>query len=36
VLHTGTTIGTAEGKLIDARGKTFAHATTTCLIFALP
>lgn len=36
VLHTGTTIGTAEGKLIDGRGKTFAHATTTCLIFALP
>ena len=36
VLHTGTTIGTAEGKLIDSRGKTFAHATTTCLIFALP
>lgn len=36
VLHTGTTIGTAEGKLLDSRGKTFAHATTTCLIFALP
>lgn len=36
LIHAGTTIGTAEGKLLDGRGRLFAHATTTCLIFALP
>jgi len=29
-------IGIAEGKLVDAAGRLYAHATTTCLIFALP
>ncbi|MDP1984828.1 MAG: PaaI family thioesterase, partial [Sulfuritalea sp.] len=33
VIHAGKQIGTAEGKLIDADGKLYAHATTTCLIF---
>jgi uncharacterized protein (TIGR00369 family) len=33
VIHAGKQIGTAEGKLIDAEGKLYAHATTTCLIF---
>jgi uncharacterized protein (TIGR00369 family) len=36
LIHAGTTIGTAEGRLLDGRGRLFAHATTTCLIFALP
>jgi uncharacterized protein (TIGR00369 family) len=36
VIHVGSQIGTAEGRLFDAKGKLYAHATTTCLIFALP
>ena len=36
VIHVGSQIGTAEGRLFDANGKLYAHATTTCLIFALP
>jgi uncharacterized protein (TIGR00369 family) len=36
VIHVGGQIGTAEGRLFDANGKLYAHATTTCLIFALP
>lgn len=33
VIHVGKQIGTAEGKLYDAGGRLYAHATTTCLIF---
>jgi uncharacterized protein (TIGR00369 family) len=33
VIHAGKQIGTAEGRLLDADGKLYAHATTTCLIF---
>jgi uncharacterized protein (TIGR00369 family) len=33
VLHAGSRIATAEGKLTDADGKLLAHGTTTCLIF---
>lgn len=33
VIHSGSRIATAEGKLIDAGGKLLAHGTTTCLIF---
>ena len=29
-------IGIAEGRLVDAAGRLYAHATTTCLIFPLP
>ncbi|MEO5575112.1 MAG: PaaI family thioesterase [Gaiellaceae bacterium] len=32
VLHRGSRIATAEGKLTDANGKLLAHGTTTCLI----
>lgn len=32
VVHAGTRVATAEGKLVDAAGKIYAHATTTCLI----
>jgi len=33
VLHRGTTVGTAEGKVIAVEsGKLLAHGTTTCLI----
>jgi uncharacterized protein (TIGR00369 family) len=33
VLNCGRRIGTAEGRVTDASGRLFAHATTTCLIF---
>ena len=35
VIHAGARVATAEGKLIDAAGKIYAHATTTCLIFPM-
>ena len=34
VIHQGSRIATAEGKLTDASGKLLEHGTTTCLIFA--
>jgi uncharacterized protein (TIGR00369 family) len=34
-LHTGRRSGTAEGKILDARGNLLAHGTTTCMIFEL-
>ena len=33
VIHVGGRTATAEGKLLDAGGKLYAHATTTCMIF---
>ena len=33
VIHLGSRIATAEGKLTDSTGKLLAHGTTTCLIF---
>jgi uncharacterized protein (TIGR00369 family) len=35
VIHVGGQVATAEGRLCDASGKLYAHATTTCLIFQL-
>jgi uncharacterized protein (TIGR00369 family) len=35
VIQAGERVAVAEGKLIDAAGKLYAHATTTCLVFAL-
>ena len=32
VLHSGSRVATAEGKVVDAAGKLLAHGTTTCLI----
>jgi len=32
VLHFGNRIATAEGRLEDAGGKLYAHATTTCIV----
>lgn len=34
-IHVGKTIAAAEGKLIDADGKLYAHGTTSCYIFDL-
>jgi uncharacterized protein (TIGR00369 family) len=33
VIHAGRQVATAEGRLVDADGKLYAHASTTCLIF---
>ncbi|MBL8156000.1 MAG: PaaI family thioesterase [Anaerolineae bacterium] len=32
VIHIGRSMATAQGRLIDAHGKLYAHGTTTCLI----
>lgn len=32
VIHRGRRTATAEAKLVDANGKVYAHATTTCII----
>lgn len=32
VLHSGSRVATAEGRVLDANGKLYAHGTTTCLI----
>lgn len=36
VIHFGRQLATAEGRLVDAAGRIYAHATTTCLVFDLP
>ena len=36
VIHCGKQLATAEGRLVDAAGKLYAHATTTCLVFDMP
>jgi uncharacterized protein (TIGR00369 family) len=36
VVHCGRQLATAEGRIVDADGKLYAHATTTCLVFELP
>jgi len=32
VVHSGSRVATAEGRLVDGSGKLLAHGTTTCLI----
>ncbi len=32
VIHLGVQIATAEGRLMDQRGKLYVHGTTTCLL----
>ena len=32
-LYTGSRTATAEGKIVDANGKLYAHGTTTCFLF---
>lgn len=34
VAHCGARTGTAEARLLDAKGRLYAHASTTCLIYA--
>jgi uncharacterized protein (TIGR00369 family) len=33
VLHCGKQLATAEGRIVDAAGRLYAHATTTCIVF---
>ncbi|WP_088709264.1 PaaI family thioesterase [Noviherbaspirillum denitrificans] len=35
VIHVGGQVATAEGRIVDAQGKLYAHATTTCLLFPI-
>ncbi len=35
IVHIGRQTGTAEGRIVDANGKLYAHGTTTCLIFPI-
>lgn len=35
VLHCGKQLATAEGRIVDAAGRLYAHCTTTCLVFDL-
>lgn len=35
VIHVGGQTAVAEGRITDAAGKLYAHATTTCLVFPL-
>jgi uncharacterized protein (TIGR00369 family) len=32
VIYVGARTATAEGRIVDAKGKLYAHGTTTCLI----
>jgi uncharacterized protein (TIGR00369 family) len=34
VVHRGSRVATAEGRIVDGRGKVYAHGSTTCMIFA--
>jgi uncharacterized protein (TIGR00369 family) len=34
VIHMGSRTGTADGKLVDAAGKLYAHGTVTCLVLS--
>ena len=36
VINMGKTVATADGKLLDGKGRLIAHGTTTCMIFDLP
>ncbi len=33
VLHAGSRVATAEGRIVDAAGKLYAHGTATCMLF---
>jgi uncharacterized protein (TIGR00369 family) len=36
VLHVGSRTATAEGRIVDAAGKLYAHGTTTCILIERP
>ena len=36
IIHVGQRVGTAHAKILDSQDRLYAHATTTCMIFATP
>lgn len=36
VLHMGSRVATAEGRIVDRTGRLYAHATTTCIVVQGP
>jgi uncharacterized protein (TIGR00369 family) len=34
VVHVGSRVATAEGRLVDGAGKLYAHASTTCIVLS--
>lgn len=36
VIHLGSRTATAEARVLDAAGRLYAHATTTCMLVAVP
>lgn len=32
ILHRGSRVATAQGRVVDAKGRLYAHGTTTCLV----
>jgi len=36
VINMGKTVATADGKIVDGKGRLIAHGTTTCMIFDMP
>jgi uncharacterized protein (TIGR00369 family) len=36
LIHSGSRVATAEGRLVDKSGRLYAHGTTTCMIFDAP
>jgi uncharacterized protein (TIGR00369 family) len=34
LIHAGSRLATAEGRVVDSAGKLYAHATTTCIVIA--
>ena len=36
VIHLGSRTATAEGRIVDGRGKLYAHGTTTCIVIEAP
>lgn len=36
VIHSGSRIATAEGRLVDSAGKLYAHGLVTCMVFPVP
>lgn len=33
VIHAGSRVATAEGRVVDEKGKLYAHGTATCMLF---
>jgi uncharacterized protein (TIGR00369 family) len=36
IIHVGSRVATSEGRIVDARGKLYAHGTTTCIVVEAP